>query len=73
MTYYDAGTTDDNGMVRNFHYQLAEFSNGDRLYQECDSNGVVIRFLDIDGNPTLMPTTEYGIIDSTPPRPVWGT
>lgn len=73
MTFYDAGTVDENGVQRNFHYQLAKFSDETELYQEVDTNGYVTRFLDMNGNVVdSLPTTEYGIIDSNPPRPSWG-
>ena len=45
-----------------------------QAYQEIDANGNIIRFTDMSGNTlTSLPTTEYYICDTNPPRPIWGT
>lgn len=74
MTFYDAGAIDANGNPINFHYQIATFKDGTQLYQVIDSSGAAIGFFDMDGNPiTVLPAPEYGITDTFPPRPSWGT
>jgi hypothetical protein len=55
-------------------YILIEFTKGlfQQAYQEVNERGVVVRYLDLNGDELELPeVTESKVLDDSPERPVW--
>lgn len=55
-------------------YILIEFTVGlqQQAYQEVNERGVVVRYLDLDGNTLVLPpVTESKVLNDNPGTPSW--